>query len=74
MKTENWDVITDEDRCIILKHLHDQYDAMCVLCGKDSEEALDRVDSFNCKLSKVWHWRCPCECCSKSIWLSRYLG
>ncbi|MGO5051213.1 hypothetical protein ACTQ6A_01660 [Lachnospiraceae bacterium LCP25S3_G4] len=46
MKTENWDVITDEDRCIILKHLHDQYDAMCELCGKDSEEALDRVDSI----------------------------
>lgn len=39
MKKEIWREITAEERNIVLKHFREQYEAICDICGKDSEEA-----------------------------------
>lgn len=34
-----WNEITAQDRSVILKHLREQYQGTCEVCGKDSEES-----------------------------------
>lgn len=41
MENTIWNEITAQDRSVILKHLREQYQGTCEVCGKDSEEAED---------------------------------
>lgn len=52
MAKELWSEITAQERSIILKHLQEQYEGTCELCGKDSEEAGEAKAVYKKVLSK----------------------